>query len=151
MPITITNAEPTSFKVELLRAVHNFTTGTGDTFKIALLKANDAANGVFGAGTTNYSELGDAELATGGGYVAGGNTLTAITPVATQTSAVASFTNTTWESATFTTCGALIYNATRGNAACAVLSFGGDRQVSSGNFTIQFPTASATTAIIRIS
>lgn len=151
MAISVTNSEPTSFKVELLRAVHDFTPGTGDTFKIALLKAVDAADGVFGPQTTNYSDLGAAELPSGGGYVTGGNTITTTTPVAIGTSAVTSFSNITWTTATFTTCGAVIYNVTADNAACAVLSFGGDRQVSGGDFTIQFPTVDATTAIIRIS
>jgi hypothetical protein len=150
MAITITTAMPTSFKVEILRAVHNFTTSTGNTFKIALLKATAAGSGTFGAATTNYSDLGTDELATATGYTQPGNTLTSITPVASSTTAICDFDDTSWTSATFTTCGALIYNSTASGAACAVLSFGGDQTVSSGDFTIQFPVAAAATAIIRI-
>jgi len=150
MPISITTAMPTSFKVELLKGVHNFTASTGDTFKIALLKAAAAGSGTFGAATTNYSNLSTDELGSGSGYTTGGNTLVSITPVADGTTAICDFDNTTWSAATFTTSGALIYNDTDAGAACAVLSFGGDQQVSSGDFAIQFPTAAAATAIIRI-
>ena len=150
MAITITTAMPTSFKVEILKAVHNFTASTGNTFKIALLKATAAGSGTFGAATTNYSDLGTDQLATATGYTQPGNTLTSITPVADSTTAVCDFDDTSWTSATFTTCGALIYNSSASGAACAVLSFGGDQTVSSGDFTIQFPAAAAATAIIRI-
>jgi hypothetical protein len=150
MPISITTAMPTSFKVELFKAVHDFTASTGDTFKIALLKAAAAGSGTFGAATTNYSNLGSDELGSGSGYTTGGNTLVSITPVADGTTAICDFDNTTWSAATFTTSGALIYNDTSSDAAVAVLSFGGDQQVSSGDFEIQFPTAAAATAIIRI-
>ena len=150
MPISITTAMPTSFKVEILRAVHNFTASTGNTFKIALLKSTASGSGTFGAATTNYSNLGTDELPTATGYTQTGNTLTSITPVASGTTAVCDFDDTSWTSATFTTCGALIYNSTASGAACAVLSFGGDQTVSSGDFTIQFPVAGASTAIIRI-
>lgn len=150
MAITITTAMPTSFKVEILKAVHNFTASTGNQFKIALFKAAAAGSGTYGAATTNYSDMGSDELATATGYTQPGNTLTSVTPVADGTTAICDFADTTWSSATFTTSGALIYNATASGAACAVLSFGGDQQVSSGDFTIQFPTAAAATAIIRI-
>jgi hypothetical protein len=150
MAISITTAMPTSFKVEILRAVHDFTASTGDTFKIALLKATASGSGTFGAATTNYSDLGSDELPTGSGYTQDDQILTSITPVADGTTAICDFADTTWTSATFTTSGALIYNSTASNAACAVLSFGGDQQVSSGDFQIQFPTAAAATAIIRI-
>jgi hypothetical protein len=141
---------PTSFKVEILKAVHDFTASTGDTFKIALLKAAAAGSGTFGAATTNYSNLGSDELGSGSGYTTGGNTLVSVTPVADGTTAICDFDNTTWSAATFTTSGALIYNDTSSDTAVAVLSFGGDQQVSSGDFQIQFPTAAAATAIIRI-
>ena len=150
MPISITTAMPTSFKVELLKGVHNFTASTGDTFKIALLKAAAAGSGTFGTATTNYSDLGSDQLANGSGYSTGGNTLSSVTPVADGTTAVCDFADTTWTSATFTSSGALIYNDTDAGAACAVLSFGGDQQVSSGDFQIQFPAAASSTAIIRI-
>jgi hypothetical protein len=150
MAITITTAMPTSFKVEILKAVHNFTTTTGNTFKIALFKATAAGSGTFGAATTNYSQMGTDELATATGYTQPGNTLVSATPVADGTTAICDFADTSWTSATFTTCGALIYNSSASGAACAVLSFGGDQSVSSGDFTIQFPAAAAATAIIRI-
>lgn len=150
MAITITTAMPTSFKVEVLKAVHNFTASTGNTFKIALLKATASGSGTYGAATTNYSDLGTDQLATATGYTQPGNTLTSVTPVADGTTAVCDFDDTSWTSATFTTCGALIYNSSASGAACAVLSFGGDQTVSSGDFTIQFPVAAAATAIIRI-
>jgi hypothetical protein len=147
-----TTAMPTSFKVEILKGVHNFTASTGDTFKLALGKAAASLTGTYNATTTNYSDLtgNSDELANGNGYTTGGNTLTSITPVADGTTAVCDFDNTTWSSATFTTSGGIIYNSSASNAACAVLSFGGDQQVSSGDFQIQFPAAAASTAIIRI-
>ena len=148
-----TTAMPTSFKVEILKAVHNFSNPGGDTFKIALGKATASITGTYGAATTSYDDLtgNSDELANGNGYTTGGNTLTSVTPVADGTTAVCDFDNTTWSAATFTTSGAIIYNDTAsGNPACAVLNFGGDQQVSSGDFQIQFPAAAAATAIIRI-
>jgi hypothetical protein len=148
-----TTAMPTSFKVEILRAVHNFTASTGNTFKIALGKATASITGTYGAATTSYTDLtgNSDQLPNGSGYTTGGNTLTSVTPVADGTTAVCDFADTTWTSATFTTSGAIIYNdSATGDPACAVLSFGGDQQVSSGDFTIQFPAAAAATAIIRI-
>ena len=150
MAISITTAMPTSFKVEILKAVHDFTASTGDTFKIALFVATAAGSGTFGAATTNYSDMGADQLPTATGYTQTGNTLVSATPVASGTTAVCDFTDTSWTTATFTTSGALIYNSSASNAACAVLSFSGDQQVSSGDFTIQFPVAAAATAIIRI-
>ena len=148
-----TTAMPTSFKVEILKAVHNFTASTGNTFKIALGKATASITGTYGAATTSYTDLtgNSDELANGNGYTTGGNTLTSVTPVADGTTAVCDFDNKTWSSSTFTTSGAIIYNdSAAGDPACAVLDFGGDQQVSSGDFTIQFPAAAAATAIIRI-
>ena len=151
MPITVTTAMPTSFKVEVLKAVHNFTASTGNTFKLALMKATAVGSGTYGAATTSYDNLSTDELSNGNGYTTGGNTLVSVTPVADGTTAVCDFDNTTWTSATFTTCGGIIYiDTAAGNPACAVLSFGGDQQVSSGDFQIQFPAAAAATAIIRI-
>jgi len=148
-----TTAMPTSFKVEILKAVHDFTASTGNTFKIALGKATASVTGTYGAATTSYTDLtgNSDQLPNGSGYTTGGNTLTSVTPVADGTTAVCDFADTTWTSATFTTSGAIIYNdSATGDPACAVLSFGGDQQVSSGDFTIQFPAAAAATAIIRI-
>ena len=148
-----TTAMPTSFKVEILKAVHNFTASTGNTFKIALGKSTALVTGTYNAATTSYDTLSSNsdELANGNGYTTGGATLTSVTPVADGTTAVCDFDNYTWTSATFTTSGGIIYNDTAtGNPACAILSFGGDQQVSSGDFQIQFPAAAAATAIIRI-
>ena len=148
-----TTAMPTSFKVEILKAVHNFSNPGGNTFKLALGKASGVLAGTYGAATTSYDDLtgNSDELPNGSGYTTGGNTLKSVTPVADGTTAVCDFDNTTWTSATFTTSGGIIYNDTAsGNPACAVLSFGGDQQVSSGDFQIQFPAAAAATAIIRI-
>ena len=148
-----TTAMPTSFKVEILKGVHNFTASTGNTFKLALAKSTALVTGTYNASTTSYDTLvsNSDELPNATGYTTGGNTLTSVTPVADGTTAVCDFDNTTWTSATFTTCGGIIYNDTAaGNPACAVLSFGGDQQVSSGDFQVQFPAAAAATAIIRI-
>ena len=150
MAITVTTAMPTSFKVEILKGVHDFTVTTGDVFKLALLKATASGSLTFNATTTNYSDLGADQLPTATGYTQTGNTLVSATPVADGTTAICDFTDTTWTSATFTTCGGLIYNSTESGKACAVLSFGGDQTVSSGDFAVQFPVAAAATAIIRI-
>tara|TARA_R100001509_G_scaffold160068_1_gene127372 strand:+ start:402 stop:857 length:456 start_codon:yes stop_codon:yes gene_type:complete len=150
MAITISTAMPTSFKVELLKGLHDLQNGA-DTLKIALLKATASGSGTYGAATTNYSTVtGNSDETSGSGYSAGGNTLTNITPVASSTTAVCDFNDTTWSSASFTTCGAVIYNTNNSNSAVAVLSFGGDQTVSTGDFQIQFPAAGASTAIIRI-
>ena len=150
MAITISTAMPTTFKVELLKGLHDLSNGA-DTLKIALLKSQAAGSGTYGAATTNYSTVtGNSDEASGSGYSAGGNTLTNVTPVADSTTAICDFADTTWSSASFTTCGAVIYNTNNSNSACAVLSFGGDQTVSSGDFQIQFPAAAAATAIIRI-
>jgi hypothetical protein len=147
-----TTAMPTSFKVEILTATHNFTASTGNTFKLALGKAAASLAGTYGAATTAYSNLtgNSDELANGSGYTTAGNTLVSVTPVASSTTAVCNFSNTTWSSASFTTSGGIIYNSSASGKACAVLSFGGDQTVSSGDFQIQFPTADASNAIIRI-
>lgn len=148
-----TTAMPTSFKVEILKAVHNFSNPGGNTFKLALGKGSSTLTGTYGAATTSYNTLtgNSDELPNGSGYTTGGNTLTSVTPVADGTTAICDFDNTTWTSATFTTSGGIIYNDTAsGKPACAILSFGGDQSVSSGDFQIQFPAPAAATAIIRI-
>lgn len=151
MAITVTTAMPTSFKVELLKGLHDFTLSTGDVFKIALLKSAAAGSGTYGAASTNYSNItGNSDETSGTGYSAGGNTLTNVTPTADSTTAITDFADSTWNSASFTSCGAMIYNTSNSNSACAVLSFGGDQTVSSGQFQIQFPAAAAATAIIRV-
>lgn len=150
MAITVATAMPTSFKVELLKGLHDLQNGA-DTLKIALLKSQSAGSGTYGAASTNYSNItGNSDETSGTNYSAGGNTLTNVDPVASGTTAVCDFNDTTWSSASFTTCGAMIYNTSNSNSACAVLSFSGDQTVSTGDFTIQFPAAGASTAIIRI-
>ena len=150
MPITVTTAMPTSFKVELLKGLHDLQLGA-DALKISLLKATVSGSGTYGAASTNYSNItGASDETSGSGYSAGGNALTNVTPVAAGTTAICDFSDTTWSSASFTSCGAMIYNTNDSNSACAVLSFSGDQTVSTGDFTIQFPAAGASTAIVRI-
>ena len=117
---------------------------------MALFKATASGSGTFGAATTNYSQMGSDELPTATGYTQLGKLLTSVTPTADGTTAITNFSALTWTSSSFTTCGGLIYDTSDSNSACAVLSFGGDQTVSSGDFQIQFPTASAAAAIIRI-
>jgi len=141
--MAITQAMATSFKQELLTGTHNFTNGTGDTFKIALF----TSSATLGASTTAYSTSNEVS---GTGYTAGGNTLTNVTPSTSGTTAFTDFADTTWSSATITARGALIYNSTESNKAVVVLDFGSDKTSTNGDFTIQFPTADASNAIIRI-
>lgn len=134
----------TSFKVEILKGVHNFTNATGDTFKIALYTSSATLD----ASTTAYSATNEVS---GTGYTAGGNTLTNVTPTSSGTTAYLDFADTTWSSATITARGALIYNSSvAGNPAVAVLDFGADKSSSAGDFTVIFPTANASDAIVRI-
>lgn len=141
--MAITQAVCTSFKQELLTATHDFTNGTGDAFKIALF----TSSATLGASTTAYSTSNEVS---GTGYTAGGNTLTNVTPTSSGTTAFTDFADTTWSSATITARGALIYNSTDANKAVVVLDFGSDQSSTAGDFTIQFPTADASNAIIRI-
>ena len=135
----------TSFKVELMQAVHNFTTGTGDTFKLALYD-NSAS---FTAATTAYTVTN--EVANSGTYAAGGGTLTNVTPTSTSTTAFTDFADLSFTSATITAYGAMIYNDTAaGDPSVCILDFGGAKSSSSGTFTIIFPTADSTNAILRI-
>lgn len=129
--------------MELLKGLHNFSNPGGHTFKIALYDSS----AVLGAQTTAYSS---ANEITGTGYVAGGATLTSVTPTADSNVGIATFSNVTWSNATFTANGALIYNANASNAAVAVLAFGSDKSVTSGTFQITFPTANSTSAIVRV-
>ena len=142
--MAITQALPTSFKVELLTATHNFTASTGDTFKIALY----TSSATLGASTTAYTTSN--EVPSTGNYTAGGNTLTSVTPTSSGTTAFTDFADTTWSSATITARGALIYNSSKSDKAVAVLDFGGDKTSTTGDFTIIFPAATASDAIIRI-
>ena len=149
--MAISQAMCTSFKVELLDGIHAFGTTvvraatTADTFKISLY----TSSATLGAGTTAYTTSG--EVPSTGNYTAGGNTLTVSqVPTSTGTTAFLDFADTTWANATITANGALIYNSTQSNKAVAVLAFGGDKTSTAGDFTIIFPTADASNAIIRI-
>jgi hypothetical protein len=148
--MTIAQTATTSFKVELLQAVHNFGPTSPNTFKVALYTA--AAN--LGTSTTVYTTSNEV---TGTGYTAGGNTLViSVSPTYGNNNsgiptAFASFTNSSWTNATFTARGALIYNSTQGNKSVAVLDFGSDKTVNNDTFQIIFPTPDANSAIVRIS
>ena len=134
----------TSFKKELMTATHNFTNSSGNTFKLALY-TNSAS---FNASTTAYTTSNEIS---GTGYSAGGGTLTNVTPTTGSTTAFTDFADLTFGTATITARGALIFNdSASGDPAVCALDFGGDKTSSSGDFTIQFPTADASNAIIRI-
>lgn len=138
----------TSFKAELLEGKHDFNASSGHTFKIALF----TSSATLGAATTDYSSSNEV---VGSGYTAGGNTLTNIDPTTSGTTAFTDFADTTFSTATITANGALIYNTTLDGGsgttnAVAALAFGGDKTSTNGDFTIQFPTADASNAIIRI-
>lgn len=139
----ISTALTTSFKVDLLKGIHDFSNPGGDTFKIALY----TSDAILGADTTVYST---ANEISGTGYVAGGKVITSVTPTSSGTTAYVDFDNVSWTGATFTANGALIYNASAGNAAVAVLAFGSDKSVDNSTFEVIFPTANATNAIVRI-
>jgi len=139
--MAITQSIVSSFKSELLSGQHNFATG-GNTFKIALYVSTATLN----SSTTAYTTSG--EVATGGGYTAGGNTLTGQSVTLSGTTAYITFSNSTWTSATISAAGALIYNSTNSNRAVAVLDFGGTFTSTSGNFTVVFPAATTTTALL---
>jgi len=148
--MAISQAMCTSFKVELLNGIHAFGTTviraatTADTFKIALYTSSAS----LGAATTAYSTSNEV---VGTGYTAGGNTLTVSTaPTSSGTTAFLDFSDTTWSTATITANGALIYNSTQSDKAVAVLAFGADKTSTAGDFTIVFPAADASNAIIRI-
>ena len=144
--MTISSAICNSFKQEILVGTHNFTASSGNAFKIALYQS-DAS---LGAGTTAYSTSEEITNTSGSAYSAKGKALTSVTPVASSTTAVCDFADISFTSASFTANGCLIYNDTQSDKACAVVAFGGDKTVSSGTFTIQFPAADASNAILRI-
>lgn len=146
--MAITTAMCTSFKKELLERKHDFNATSGHVFKIALYTSAASLD----ATTTNYTTSNEV---VGTGYPAGGNTLTSIDPTTTGTTAFVDFADTTWGSATITAAGAIIYNTTADGGAgttnaVAVLSFGGDKTSTNGDFIVQFPAADSTNAIIRI-
>lgn len=140
--MAITQAMATSFKVELLNGTQNF---SADTFKLALY----TSSATLGENTTAYSATN--EVPSTGNYSAGGNTLTVnVTPTNSGNVAYISFANTSWANATITANGALIYNSSKSNSAVAVLAFGGDKTSTNGTFAVNFPTADASNAIIRL-
>ena len=144
--MAITSAICTSFKQELLVGTHNFTATTGNTFKIDLF----TSSATLGAGTTAFSATNEITNSSGTAYTSGGATLTSVTPTTDSTTAICDFADVSFTSASFTANGALIYNSSQSNKAVAVVAFGADKTVTSGTFTIQFPTADATNAIIRL-
>jgi len=134
----------TSFKKELMEAVHNFKNSGGNTFRIALY-TNSAS---FTAATTAYTSSNEV---TGTNYTAKGNSLTNVDPTTSSTTAYTDFADSTWSSSTITARGALIFNdSASGDPTVCVLDFGSDKSSSSGDFTVVFPTASSSAAIIRI-
>ena len=140
--MAITQAMATSFKVQLLNGQQNF---SSNTFKLALYTSSATIN----ENTTAYSATN--EVPSTGNYSAGGNTLTvSVTPTNSGNVAYISFANTSWANATITAAGALIYNNSQSNAAVCVLNFGGDKTSTNGTFAVNFPTADASNAIIRL-
>ena len=142
--MAITQAMCTSFKKELLEAKHNFLLSGGNTFKIALY----TSSATLSAATTAYSATNEVS---GTNYTSAGNTLTRVDPATSGTTAYTDFADTTWSSSTITARGAVIYNdSASGDPSVIVLNFGADKSSSAGDFTITFPTADASDAIIRI-
>jgi len=139
--MAITQAMCNSFKTELLGGTHDLDT---DVIKIALYTSSATLD----ASTTAYSTTN--EVTGSAGYTAGGNTLSGAAITLSGSTAIVDFSDTTWTSATITARGALIYNSSKSNKAIAVLDFGSDKSSTNGDFTIVFPTADASNAIIRI-
>ena len=145
--MAITSVICNSFKQEILEAEHNFTASTGNTFKLALYDSD----ATLGASTTAYSSSEEITNTSGTAYTAGGKALTSVTPTLDSSTAVCDFSDVSWTSASFTARGCLIYNDSHStDASVCAINFGGDKTATSGTFTIQFPAAAASTAIIRI-
>jgi len=146
LTMSITTAVCNSFKQELLGGVHDLDT---DIIKVALIKVSPS--GTYNASTTNYSDVTDnSDEAVGANYTAGGNTLTGATIALDSSTATVDYDNTTWSSVTVSADGCIIYNSSKSNRAIAVVSFGSTKKSINGDFTVQFPTADASNAIIRI-
>ena len=142
--MAITQAMCTSFKKELLEGVHNFKNSGGSTFNLALY----TSSATLSAATTAYTTTNEAS---GTGYTAKGSALTRVDPSTSGTTALTDFSDLTFSSSSITARGALIFNdSASGDPSVIVLNFGADKTSSSGDFTIQFPTADASNAIIRI-
>ena len=150
--MAIAQAMCTSFKKELLEGVHNFKLSCGDTFKLALYAegggGKSSTTATLGATTTAFTTTG--EVANSGSYSSGGGTLTRVDPTTSGTTAFTDFADLSFTTATITAMGALIYNSSDSNKAVAVLDFTSNKTSTSGTFTIQFPTANGSSAIIRI-
>ena len=143
--MAITSAICNSFKQEILVEGHNFTNGA-DQFKLALY----TSSATLGASTTAYSTSNEISNTSGSAYTAGGKNLTSVTAAVDGSTAVCDFGDISFTSASFTANGCLIYNSTNSDKAVCAVAFGGDKTVSNGTFTIQFPAAAASTAIVRI-
>ena len=150
--MAIAQAMCTSFKKELLEGVHNFKNSGGDTFKLALYAegsgGKSSTTATLGATTTAFVTTG--EVASSGTYATGGGSLTRVDPTTSGTTAFTDFSDLSFTTATITAMGALIYNSSDSNKAVAVLDFTSNKSSTAGTFTIQFPTADASNAIIRI-
>ena len=144
--MAISSAICNTFKTEILKAVHNFTASTGNTFNLALYTSSAS----MGASTTAYSSTNEISNTSGSAYVAGGKALTSVTPALSTDTACCDFADISYTSASFTANGCLIYNDTNADRAVCAVAFGSDKTVSSGTFTIQFPAADASNAIVRI-
>ena len=145
--MAITSAVCNSFKVEVLQVEHNFTASSGNTFNLALYTSSATLN----KSTTAYSSSNEITNTSGSAYSAKGKALTSVTPALSTDTACCDFADVSWTSASFTANGCLIFNDSHSSdAAVCAIAFGGDKTVSSGTFTIQFPTADASNAILRI-
>ena len=141
--MAITQAMCTSFKKELLEGTHNFKASGGNSFKLALY----TSSATMSAATTAYST---GQEASGTNYTAGGAALTNVNPTSSGTTAFTDFADLTFGTATITARGCMIYNSSATNASVATIDFGGDKTSTAGDFTVVFPAAAASTAIIRI-
>jgi hypothetical protein len=151
--MAITSAVCNSFKVEVLQGIHNFTASSGDTFNLALYTSSATLNKSTTAYATNPGGGSNTEITNtaGSAYSAKGKALTSVTPALSTDTACCDFADVSWTSASFTANGCLIFNdSASGDPAVCAIAFGGDKTVSSGTFTIQFPTADADNAILRI-
>jgi hypothetical protein len=144
--MTISSAVCNTFKQEILVGTHNFTASSGNSFKLALYTSSAS----LGAGTTAYATTNEISNTSGSAYTAGGKVIVSVTPALDGSTACCDFADISFTSASFTANGCLIYNDTQADKAVCVVAFGGDKTVSSGTFTIQFPAADASNAIVRI-
>ena len=145
--MAITSAVCNSFKAEVFQALHNFTASSGNSFKLALYTSSATLN----KSTTAYATTNEISNTSGSAYVAGGKALTSVTPALSTDTACCDFADISYTSASFTANGCLIFNdSASGDPAVCAIAFGSDKTVTSGTFTIQFPTADASNAILRI-